>query len=208
VYFLLLMRLALLGPGEGHAEALEAAARWVLTSGSVDRAVYLGVDGALDALVRKLAQDLVGENASEGGVWARAVRACLRASPPVIDLYIASERKRAALRIFESLPDGETRAVEMLGGALVVMIHDKSQLNEEDMLPARVLLFGKSKPAVVKQVGHRWFVSPGSFGEAGLMLLDDDDDGILLTQCDAQGNTLRTERLSTSRGTKLKVGAG
>jgi hypothetical protein len=202
------MRLALLGPAEGHTEALEAAARFVLQQHAVDRAVYLGTDGALDAVVRKWAARLVGDNPSEAGVWSRAVRACLRAEPAEIDRYIATERERTSLRIFESLPDAETRAVEMLGGALVVMIHDKALLNEEDMLPARVLLFGKSRAPVVKQVGQRWFLSPGSFEEAGLMLLDDADEGILLTLFDKSCRELRTERLSTHRATKLKVGAG
>lgn len=201
------MRLALFGPAEGHTEALEAAARFALQLG-VDRAVYLGVDGALDAVIRDWASRLVGDNPSEAGVWSRAVRACARATPADIDRYIAKERERASLRVFESLPDAETRAVEMLGGALVVMIHDKAELNEEDMLPARVLLFGKSKAAVVKQVGQRWFLSPGSFDEAGLMVLDDADEGILLTLFDGSFHEVRSERLSTNRATKLKVGAG
>jgi hypothetical protein len=201
------MRLALLGPAEGHTGALEAAARFVL-SRAADRAVYLGVDGALDAIVKKWAAELVGDNPSEAAVWRRAVRACARADAATIDAYLEAERKRATLRIFESLPDQETRAVEMLGGALVVMIHDKGHLNEEDMLPARLLLFGKSRPAVVKQVGQRWFVSPGAFEEAGIMTLDDSDDGILLTLFDGACKELRTERLSTNRATKMKVGAG
>jgi hypothetical protein len=202
------MRLALLGPAEGHTGALEAAARFLLSTKAVDRAVYLGVDGALDVIVRKWAADLVGDNPSEDGVWRRAVRACVRANAATIDRYLEAERKRRALRIFEALPDVDTRAVEMLGGALVVMIHDKGQLNEEDMLPARLLLFGKSRPAVVKQVGQRWFVSPGTFEEAGVMTLDDGDDGILLTQFDGACKEVRTEKLSTNRATKLKVGSG
>jgi hypothetical protein len=202
------MRLALLGPAEGHTEALETAARFVLEHQAADRAVYLGVDGALEAVVREWAVTLVGENPVESGVWARAVRACLRAEPPEIDRYIASERERAALRIFESLPDEDTRTVEMLSGALVVMLYDKVQLNEEDMLPARLLLFGKSRSAVVRQVGQRWFLSPGTFEEGGLMMLEDSDDGILLTLFDRNCQELRTERLSTFKATKLKVGAG
>ncbi|HVU05105.1 MAG TPA: hypothetical protein VHE30_25320 [Polyangiaceae bacterium] len=202
------MRLALLGPAEGRTDALEAAAHYVLSARNVDRAVYLGVDGALDALIGRLASELVGENPSAEAVWGRSVRACLHADSGTIDRYLEAERQRAALRLFESLPDAETRAVEMLGGALILMIHDKAQLNEEDMLPARLLLFGKSKTPVIKQVGQRWFLSPGELGDAGLMLLDDDDDGILLTQCDARGTVLRQERLAMSRGTKLRVGAG
>lgn len=202
------MRLALLGPAEGNTDALEAAARFVLAKHPVDRAVYLGVDGALDGVIRQIAAGLVGDNPSEEGLWTRAVRACRTADPGAIDAYIAAERARAQLRLFESLPDEETRAVEMLAGALVLMIYDKAHLNEEDMIPARLLLFGKSRSPVVKQVGQRWFLSPGSFSEGGLLTLEDSDDGVLLSIFDRTLGAPRTERLSTHRATKLRVGAG
>ena len=76
----------------------------------------------------------------------------------------------------------------------------------EDMLPARLLLFGKSRGPVVKQVGQRWFLSPGSFEEAGIMMLDDDADGISLTVYDKHLDVVRTEQLTVLRGAKLKVG--
>lgn len=202
------MRLALLGPAEGHTTELAAAARFLLDEKLVDRAVYLGIDGALDEVVHAWAESLVGEDPSEQALWGRAARACLRAGASDIDVFISKERARASLRVFESLPDSETRAVEMLGGALAVMIHDKAMLNEEDMLPARLLIFGKSKSAVIKQVGQRWFLSAGSLGDAGsgVMLLDDTDDGIHLTLLDRACREVRTEHLSTERSAKLQVG--
>jgi hypothetical protein len=201
------MRLALLGPAEGHTTELSAAARFLLDEKLVDRAVYLGIDGALDAVVQSWAESLVGEDPSEEAVWERAARACLRSGAADIDGFISKERARARLRVFESLPDSETRVVEMLGGALAVMIHDKAKLNEEDMLPARILIFGKGKGAVIKQVGQRWFLSAGSLGDegSGVMLLDDTDEGIHLTLLDRACQEVRTERLSTERGAKLKV---
>lgn len=206
------MRLALLGPAEGQVDALGAAARFVLDTRRVDRAVYLGVDGALDAVVSSWAVDLVGEDPSEERVFSRAVRHSLRAGPEEIDRYIEAERARARLRSFESLPEVDTRVIEMLGGALVVMIYDKALLDEEDMLPARILVFGKSRASVVKQVGQRWFLSPGSFapaGDGGLMTLEDLDEGVFLTCYDKALGEIRTERIAVPRGAKLKVsGAG
>lgn len=202
------MRLALLGPAEGHTTELNAAARFLLDEKQVDRAVYLGVDGALDAVIAGWAESLVGADPSEQGVWVRATRACLEGSAAAIDTFIESERARARLRVFESLPDPETRLVELLGGAIAVMIYDKAKLNEEDMLPARLLIFGRTKGAVVKQVGQRWFLSAGSLDDAagGVMLLEDQDDGIQLTLFDRNLREVRSERLSTERGTKLSVG--
>jgi hypothetical protein len=200
------MRLALLGPAGNRTEALAAAARFVLDQLEVDRAMYLGVDGALDAIVTDWAKELVGEDATEEGLWHRSLHACSSAEPDAIDHYIAAERGRAALRRFEALPDAGTRAVEMLGGALAVIIHDKALLDEEDMLPARLLLFGKSSTPVIKQVGQRWFLSPGSFDHAGIMTLDDDGDAIALTLYDAATRVVRNEQLSTRKGAKLRVG--
>jgi hypothetical protein len=200
------MRLALLGPAGDDKKSLESAARFVLEQLRVDRAVYLGVDGALDEVVSNWAKELVGEDPTQQGVWARALHACAEAPPEVIDEYLAAEQDRRALRAFESLPDVGTRAVEMLAGALAVMIYDKALLDEEDMLPARLLLFGKSRGPVVKQVGQRWFLSPGSFEEAGVMTLDDDADGISLTVYDKHLDVVRTEQLTVLRGAKLRVG--
>jgi hypothetical protein len=200
------MRLALLGPAGDDKKALESAARFVLEQLRVDRAVYLDVDGALDDVVAAWAKELVGDDPTEDGVWARALRACTDAPPEVIDEYLAAEQDRRALRAFESLPDGTTRAVEMLSGALAVMIYDKAALDEEDMLPARLLLFGKSRGPIVKQVGQRWFLSPGSFEEGGLMTLDDDADGIALTLYDRKLDVVRTEQLTVLRGAKLRIG--
>jgi hypothetical protein len=200
------MRLALLGPVGTDPKTLEAAARFVFGELRVDRAVYLGVDGALDTVVAAWATELVGEDPTEVGVWDRALRACAEAQPEAIDEYVAAEQERRALRAFESLPDGGSRAVEMLGGALAVIIHDKALLDEEDMLPARLLVFGKSRAPVIKQVGQRWFLSPGSFEEAGLMTLDDDGDGIGVTLYDKDLNITRSEQLVLHRGTKLRVG--
>ncbi len=200
------MRLALLGPSGNGKQALEAAARFVLEQLRVDRAVYLGVDGALDEVVSAWATELVGDDPTEVAVWARAYQACAEAPPETIDEYLSAEQERRALRTFESLPDGETRAVEMLGGALAVMIYDKALLDEEDMLPARLLFFGKSRSPVIKQVGQRWFLSPGSFDEAGLMTIDDDGDGLSLTLYDRNLDLVRSEQLSLNRNVKLTIG--
>jgi hypothetical protein len=203
------MRLGLLGPADGDLVALEAAARFLLEDVAVDRAVYLGVDGALDQVIQSWATRLVGGDPGDSALWARATERCLSGTPDEIDAYLEAEWARRQLRIFESLPDAATRAVEMLGGALAVMVYDKGDLNEEDMLPARLLLFGKSKSAVVRQVGPRWFLAPGSIRQSGIMTLEDRDDGLHLTLFDGSGTELRTERLSTPRSAKVRVsGAG
>lgn len=200
------MRLALLGPAGDRPDLLEAAVRRLAGAG-IDRGVYLGVDGALDGVVRKLAAELVGDNPSDEGLFARAARACAAAGPEAIDAHLAAERRRSALRAFDALPDADTRSVELVDGALAVIIHDKARLDEEDMLPARVLVFGLSRSPVVRQVGQRWFLAPGTFGEAGLMLLEDGDGGLEVHLHDAELAPTRSERLRVGQQARVRVGA-
>jgi hypothetical protein len=185
-------------------EALERAARFVFRDLAVDRAVYLGVDGAIDEVVRLWATALVGADPSEAGVWLRA-RACLAAKADEIDDFVSRERERRSLQIFEALPSDGTRIIELLAGQVAVMIHDKDDLDEEDMLPAAYLLFGASREAVVRRIGTRWFLSPGSLEEHGVLLLEERDDAVDLTLYDAHCRPVRTERLSADLGIRLTV---
>jgi hypothetical protein len=199
------MRLGFLGPADGDIP-LGDVARRVLGELGVERVIYLGIDGALDEVVRTWAEALVGTNPTEAGLWQRAAGACPASKPEDIDRFIATERELRGLRRFESLPDESTRSVEMVGGSVAVMVYDKGALTEEDMLPARVLIFGKSRQPLVRQVGQRWFLAPGTQQNGGTLILEDDDDGLSVTLHDASGAERRRERLSLARGTKLTVG--
>ena len=64
---------------------------------------------------------------------------------------------------------------------MAVLLYDKALLDEEDILPATLLIFGKSKEALVRQVGSRTFISPGEMvkGKSGVILFADDPNGDL-----------------------------
>lgn len=200
------MRLGLLGPACGDHEALQRAARFLGGDGAVDRAVYLDVDGALDAVILEWAGELVGGDPAEDAIWKRAQR-CVAASPAEIDEHVTRERERWALRIYEALPNDGARLVELLNGQLAVMIHDADDLDEEDMLPAAFMLYGASDESVVKQVGSRWFLAPGPLAQGGVMVLEERDDGVYLLQYDADCQEVRQERLVQDQrgGPKLTV---
>ena len=199
------MQLGLLGPSMGHDQALERAAEFLHKERGVDRAIYLGVDNSLDKIVACWAERLVGSDPGQAALWHRATDRCLSGSADEIDSFIHSERERQRLKVFESLPGESTRAIELLNGKLAVLIYDKAYLDEEDILPATLLVFGKSEDALIKRVGRRWFVSPGSFSHAGVMILDDHDSGIHLTMFDRELKEKERSRLSTSRGVRLRV---
>jgi hypothetical protein len=198
------MRIGLLGPAELESDSLERAARRLLADLAPDRVIYLGVDGALDQVVHQWAQRLVGEDPTDEGLWSRAADHCPDASWQDLDDFVQRERDRQRLRLLESLPDAKTRVVELIAGAVAVMLHDRKDLTEEDMLPARLLLFGKSAQPIIRQVGPRWFLAPGSQDVGGTLLLDDTDT-LTATVYDCHGTTLRHEVLALSRGTKMTV---
>jgi hypothetical protein len=88
---------------------------------------------------------------------------------------------------------------------VVLMIHDKASLDEEDIVSAAVLVYGKSREPMVKQVGSRWFLSPGTLEHFGVMTLEDLDDGIHLVQFDSLCHEIRRERLIAARAPRLRV---
>jgi hypothetical protein len=199
------MRLGILGPALDDDAALERAAEFLLRDVAVDRAVYLDTDEALDRVVQSWATRLVGGDPSDQAVWERAGERCATATAGEVDAFIQAERERQSLKVFESLPADGTRLIELLNGRVAVMIYDKADLDEEDMLPAAYLVFGASRQPLVKQVGSRWFLSPGTLDHFGIMTLEERDDGVHLTLYDAWCRDIRRERLTSERTARVKV---
>jgi len=200
------MRLGLLGPAGGDVGALGRAAEFLLNGARVHRAIYLGNDGALDRAVTAWAKKLVGEDPSDDGAWKRAADIALEGSSQVIDRFVTTERARLRLKALEALPEQVARTIEMVGDRVAVLIHDKAQLDEEDILAANILLFGKSDAPLITKIGTRWFVTPGPIGSqgGGLAVLDDEQNDVVVTVYDGAGKPTQRETLTAQR-TKAHV---
>lgn len=172
------MHLGLIGPCKQNPAVLRARAQFLLDEIQVDRAVYLGVDGALDEVVRAWARSLVQGEPSDDSVWGRAAELCSKAAPPEIDAFLAAERQRQRLKALECLQHATSRTIELFETVVAVLIHDKALLDEEDMLPASLLAFGKSAEPIIHKIGARCFVSPGPANHpgGGVMVLRDESD--------------------------------
>lgn len=201
------MRLGLLGPASGDIGALGRAAEFVLNGARVHRAIYLGADGALDRAVAAWARKLVGDDPSDDNAWRRAARIALDGTPEAIDKFVATERARLRLKALEAVPEQVGRTIEMVGDRVAVLVYDKALLDEEDILAANLLFFGKSDGPVIKKVGARWFVSPGPIGceGGGVAVLEDAGDEVTVTIYDSAGRTTAKETLTVQRMTKLRV---
>ena len=107
--------------------------------------------------------------------------------------------------MYESLPGETTRSVELVGGKVAVMLYDKANLEEEDILPATLLIFGKSREPLIKQVGRRWFLSPGSFPLHGRMLIDDAGEHLRAFTYDSKMNQTSEQVLSAPRSLRMRA---
>lgn len=186
---------------------LGRAAEFLLNGALVHRAVYLGVDGALDRAVAAWAEKLVGgDDPSDDAAWRRAANIALAGTPAQIDRFVGIERARLRLKSLETFPDREGRSVEMIGERVALLVHDKATLTEDDIAAASLLVFGSNPEPLVRAIGTRWFVSPGDLGTAGgLAVLDDQNGEIEATLYDPTGRLLRTEVLGSRRGPRMTV---
>jgi hypothetical protein len=201
------MRFAVLGPANGDLAALEKGASLLLFEHQAEQVVYLGADDALDRLVLDWARRLVGVDPSDQGIWDRAASRCVSAPHDEIDRFIAAERRRERLKALKCLPVATSRTIELLEGRVAVLLYDKALLDEEDILPASLLIFGKSREPLVRQVGSRTFVSPGELGpRSGVALFSNDDTGeISVSMYEPGGERLETYPLVAPRTGRFTV---
>ncbi|WP_437309760.1 hypothetical protein [Sorangium sp. So ce388] len=202
------MRLGVLGPAQGDLPALARGAQHLLDEGHAERVIYIAEDDALDRVVQGWAQSLVGANPTEGALFDRAAR-CAAATPEEIDAFVASERARLRLKVLMSLPSGQ-RTIEILDGRVALFVFDKAALDEEDIVAASLLVFGKSSEPLIKKVGPRTFFSPGPIGpEGGTALLDDGQGGVRIEVMNASGAVTAREIVGASAASpRLRVQGG
>lgn len=197
------MRLALLGPCDDDVAALARAAHSALIHLAADRVVYLGVDDALDFVVYGWA-DLLGAL----DPLEHRIDAIIDDPPDVIDDAIEREKLRERLGAFRSLPGPATRTIEMLHDRVVLLVDEKKELDEEDLLPASFIIFGRGEPTI-RRVGSRVFLCPGSPAKRaeGIVMLDEGDTRgtVVATLHDIDGAVVSREVLDTTRGAKMKV---
>jgi hypothetical protein len=200
------VRLALLGPCEGDLWALARAATTALDRLVADQVVYLGTDGALDFVVEEWAQAIGVDAAIDDRL--RADPSLLDAEPQVIAEEVERERARLRLGRLRSIAGPGLRALEILNDRVVLLVDDKAVLDEEDLLPATIIVFGKGD-ATVRRIGSRTFTCPGpsNVQGQGLMLLDEGEGGlgIALTLLDAEGTEKQRDYVETTRAAKLRV---
>jgi hypothetical protein len=195
----------------GDLLALAHGAQYLLDEARVEKVIYLADDDALDRVVASWAAEMVGENPTGAGLFARAAARCASAAPSQIDDFVALERARLRLQVLVSLPSAGQRAIEILDGRVVLFVFDKAMLDEEDIAAASVLVFGKSPEGVLKKVGTRMFLSPGTIGSkgGGCAVLDDSEGGVRIELMTTGGEVSAQATVGAPiTGAKMRVQGG
>jgi hypothetical protein len=197
------MRLGLVGPSEDSEAALRDAVQFLLCDADAEQVIYLG-DGefagrALEAWRLELEG---GEGARD--FLSRATDAVVRGPSHAIEALLEADALRAALDGVRILPAAPARAVELLDDRVVLLVHDKSVLDEEDIANAHLVVYGRSEASELRRFGRRIFFTPGPVSLGHVGLLEASEDGVTLALYDLEGVPLWRESVATG-STKVTV---
>ncbi len=195
------MRLGLLGPAEGELGALRESVEFLVGDAAVDQAIYLGADDAVERVLAAWAEELFGGAASESAFLDRVAELAPRGSAPVLERLLTADAAVQRLGAVRRLPPPPARAVEMLGDRIVLLVHDKAHLDEDDIANANLVVYGKSPASDLKRFGHRYFFTPGPMRAGRIGVVDLEDDGrIAVSLYDPSGAPLFREVLERRTG--------
>jgi hypothetical protein len=189
------MRIGVIGQAGKSKNDLRKAIELFLADPEIKQVIYLGMDGALDGVVSEWSK----ENLREDDFLARgAVLAC-DGGADAIEALLGEDRSVQRWSAVRRLPDPPARAIEMLEKWIVLAVHDKAILDEDDVANAHLIVYGKAGEADFKRFGPRSFLTPGplSKGKVGRLTLR--DDGHLdIDLLDLKGATVLHEEVSPS----------
>lgn len=154
-------------------EALRSACDFVLRL-SVDQAIYLGPREDLEGLVSEWEKSVDGDTP----FLDRALHVARDGTPEAIAQVLESDRIVRGFARLRVLPPEPKRAVELVGGRIVLAVRDKSILDEDDVASAMLVVFDSSG-WLFRPIGPRTFFSPGPLTDNVVGILDDSGDGEL-----------------------------
>lgn len=173
------MRIGLLGPARGDDEALRDAIEFLLGDVEVERAIYLGEDvDVLDAALAAWAREGFGhDGGAEDAFLACGAEVAATGSGAEIRALLEHDSWVRKLARVHKLPPPPARAVEMLADRIMIAVHDKAVLDEEDIANAQIIVYGNAEEAQLKRFGNRYFLTPGPLGARRVAVLETEEDG-------------------------------
>ncbi len=191
-----------LGPSDDET-LLRAAITFLLGTADVDQVVYLGdarfLEGATDRWTVELGLG------TDEAFLVRTLDVALSDSAEAIEELLARDVLTSRLAQVRKLPPAPARAVELVDDRVVLIVHDKAVLDEEDIANASLIVYGQSTEASLRRFGKRAFFTPGPLKGNRVGIVEATDDGVFAVLCDlATGATVLREPLAAAT-TKLTV---
>jgi hypothetical protein len=195
------MKIGLLGPTDDE-ETLREATAFLLGDADADQVVFLGDGAFLESVLSRWAVEVGLEGGST--FLDRALAAALSEDARVIDRFLADDAGARRLLDVRRLPDPPARAVELLDDRIVLFVHDKAVLDEEDIANANLIVYGRAPEAQLRKFGKRAFFTPGPLAAGRVGLVESGAEGFTLSVYDVSGMPILRESLATAT-TKVMV---
>jgi hypothetical protein len=184
------VRMGIIGRADDAQPQLRRAIEFFLSDPEIKQIMYLGEDTAIDDVVA----DFARENIDEDEFLRRGVELACGGTPQAIESLLAADRETQRLSLLRRLPAPPARTIEFLEKWIVLAVHDKAVLDEDDVANAHVIIYGKADTADFKRFGPRTFLTPGPLvqGRIGRVSLRS-DGGLEVSLLDLDGNSLLRE---------------
>ncbi|MDW8360985.1 MAG: hypothetical protein RMK74_01180 [Myxococcales bacterium] len=197
-------RLGLIGPAHDDDASVHAAIRTLIARAA--HVVYLGDDEAARRAARRWAEELAPGLATEDRWVDEAARLAATGSAAQLEALLERRRALAPLYRVRELPPGRGRAIEIIAGRIVTLVHDKAWLDEDDVANSTLLVYGRSDEPVLRRFGPRWFFTPGPLRLGRIGLVEADASGQLgLELLEVGGQTLWREQCATGPQARMSV---
>lgn len=181
----------------------------LLFTHAVDRVVHLGCDDALDQALRGWPERL-GAPRDDRAFLREVATLAASASPDDLDALLARDARRVRLGAVSCLSGADDRCIEMIEDQVILMVHDKTSLDEEDIANASVVAWGLAPAADLRRIGRRLFVAPGlctSGNPCAAALVELVDGAIRAALLDRAGAEIRELTAPAHRRAKTEVRA-
>jgi hypothetical protein len=198
------MRIGLVGPGADAAHGeLERGLGLLLRDASVRHVLYLGDDDAVDPVIAAWRAQGLDDDA----LLAQAVDLACEGSADQLGALLREDRASRRGFAIRKLPALPSRAIEMIERFIVLGVHDKAVLDEDDIASAHIIVYGKSDGPSLRRFGPRSFFTPGPVRDGHVGCLSIEAGGACeVTLLALSGNVVLREQLSAP-GAKLVVSA-
>ena len=189
-------RIGLIGPAQAEP-ALSRALELLLGDPAVRQVIYLGADEAPHELVAEWARKGLGEQ----DFLRNGVDLACEGSADQIAALLSEERQVSRLQRIRALPPPPARAIEMMDRFLVLAVHDKAVLDEDDIANAHVIVYGRADEPAFSRFGPRCFFTPGPLSGGHVGCLELLQEGLLEVRLlDLDGAVRMREPLQSGGG--------